>query len=218
MVQQSTRRPFGVNVYGSAILRTEPDHAEIDLGVVRIAPTAAAAFEQCGKAVQTVRKAIRKNGVPDVDLEVSRVALSTAYEGYGPAAKFLGYRAAVSFRILARELNSIETLLSEVVAAGANAVNQVSYATSRLRDLRAEARAASIHAARRKAEVYCEAAGVHLGRVIHIEDVNPDRGLYRSGHEDPGEPEDEPETPGALQSGSVVIRAAVMLSFSLIPE
>jgi uncharacterized protein YggE len=218
MVQQSTRRPFGVNVYGSAVLRTEPDHAEIDLGVVRIAPTAAAAFDQCGKAVQAVRNAIRKNGVPDADLEVSRVALSTAYDGYGATSKFLGYRATVSFRILARELNSIETLLSEVVAAGANQVNQVRYATSRLRELRAEARVASIHAAQRKAEVYCEAAGVRLGRVIHIEDVNPDRGLYRSGHEQPGGLEEEPETSGALQPGSVVIQAAVMLSFSLIPE
>jgi uncharacterized protein YggE len=219
MIQQSIRRPFGVNVYGSATLRTEPDYAEIDLGVVRIAPTAAAAFDQCGKAVQAARNAIRKQGVPDVDLEVSRVALNTAYEGYGPAAKFLGYRAGVSFRILARELNSIERLLSEVVAAGANEVNQVRYATSRLRELRAEVRVASIHAAQRKAEVFCEAAGVRLGRVIHIEDVNPDRGaVYRSGHEGPGEPEEESETPGALQPGSVVIQAAVMLSFSLLPD
>jgi hypothetical protein len=51
------------------------------------------------------------------------------------------------------------------------------------RELRAEARRKAVAAARAKADLYAEAAGVRVGAVLHIEDVDPEQpgaSRYRS--------------------------------------
>jgi uncharacterized protein YggE len=45
---QSIEHPVGANVYGSAVLRTEPDRAVAEIGVARVASTAKAAFWRPG--------------------------------------------------------------------------------------------------------------------------------------------------------------------------
>ena len=218
---QSIERPVGVNVYGSHIVRTEPDRAEIDIAVIRLAQTPSAAFEQTGKAVRAVRAALKTAGIPDVDIEVSKVNLETAYDRYGPTAKFIGYRSQVTFRFVVSRLDAVEQLLTSAVEAGANEVQRVRYQSSKLRELRVEARKRAVEAAKRKAEVYCEAAGVRVGQVIHLEDVNPDLGQYRSslGHTAaemmPADETGEEAGPG-LKPGSLVISAAVIVTFNIL--
>jgi uncharacterized protein YggE len=142
------------------------------------------------------------------------------FDSYGPNAKFLGYQAEVAFRIVIDALDKVEPVLSAAVDAGANQVTGVRYLTSRLRELRADARRQAVQAARTKAEVYCDAAGVQLGQVIHIEDVNPDSMMLRGGHGESVDlsAHDEAAESGALQSGSLVVSAAVMVGFNLIHE
>lgn len=215
----SLTRPNGVHVFGSHILRTEPDRAEVDLAVIRLAQTPAASFEQTGKAVRAVRAALRAAAIPDAEIEVSRVNLETAYDSY-PARKFLGYRSTVSFRFAVTHLEAIEQLLTSAVEAGANEVQRVRYQSSKLRELRAEARTQAVQAAQRKAEIYCQAANVRLGPVVDIEDVNPDVGAYRAGVSHgvtewgAGAVADDEATSG-LKPGSLVVSAAVEVTFNL---
>jgi uncharacterized protein DUF541 len=79
-------------------------------------------------------------------------------------------------------------------------------------ELRAEARRQAVGAARRKAELYAEAAGVRLGAVLHIDHVDPERvGFERyRGHGTAGE-----ASPEDLAPGHVVVSAAVILGFSI---
>jgi len=215
---QSIEHPVGANVYGSAVLRTEPDRVLAEIGVARVASTAKAAFADTGKAVEAVVKSVRRNNISPEDVEVSRVVLTTAYDGFGQAQKFVGYRARVTFRILIARLDGVEKVLTDAVEAGANEVISVKYLTTHLAELRAQARREAVFAARRKAEVYCEAAGVSLGHVLHIEDVNPDSMVYRGGHVEAtgSDMQDDDATPGALMSGSLVVPAAVMVTWSIL--
>jgi len=217
---QSIEHPVGANVYGSAVLRTEPDRVLAEIGVARVASTAKAAFADTGKAVEAVVKAVRRNNISPEAVEVSRVVLATAYDGYGQAQKFVGYRARVTFRILIARLDGVEKVLTDAVEAGANEVISVKYLTTHLAELRAQARREAVFAARRKAEVYCEAAGVSLGHVLHIEDVNPDSMVCRGGHVEAtgSDMADDDATPGGLMSGSLVVTAAVMVTWSLLHD
>jgi uncharacterized protein YggE len=214
---QAIETPFGVTVFGSTVLRTEPDLAEVELGVGRIDQTAEHAFESTRRGVAAVRESLRASGLPDESVEVARVVLESAYDGYGADRKFLGYKAFVRFRLVLTALDELETMLSAAVAAGANDVQHVTYQSSRLRELRAEARRNAVLAARAKAEVYCEAAGVRLGNVVHIEDRNPEmvfHGMHGEGNR-LEEYEDESVMPGVLASGTLVITAAVTVGFDL---
>jgi hypothetical protein len=76
--------------------------------------------------------------------------------------------------LLLRNLDQLEDILTDVVDTGARQVNFVEFQTSKLKEIRANARRQAVKAAREKAELYCNAAGAKLGPVIYIEDVNPD--------------------------------------------
>jgi uncharacterized protein len=216
---QSIEHPVGVNVYGSAVLRTEPDRAVAEIGIARVASTAKAAFSETGKAVEAVVRSVRRNNLSPEAVEVSRVVLTTAYEGFGTTQKFIGYRARVMFRIVIDRLDAVERVLTDAVEAGANEVTSVKYLTTRLAELRAQARSEAVAAARRKAETYCQAAGVALGHVLHIEDVNPDSIAYRGGHVEVAGPDvHDDDALGALKSGSLVVSAAVMLTWGILHD
>jgi hypothetical protein len=73
-----------------------------------------------------------------------------------------------------------------------------------------------VAAAREKAENYCRAAGVSLGTVLHMEDVNP--GVLRGtgeGHTSSEAPSDDAGPERALAPGSIIVGAAVSISFVL---
>lgn len=217
-VHQSISHPAGVSVFGSALLRAEPDLAQVELSIVRICDKPVKAFEQTRQALRVVTDVLRGRGVPDKCIQTSQVSVEMAYGDY-PQRKFLGYRAGINLRILLENLSVIESLLSEVVEAGAHHIEGVAYQTSHLKKLRAQAREYAVASARGKAEVYARAAGIGLGSVLHIEDVNPEE-VRRRGHSPDLDLTDHDEMgdPGTLQSGSILITAAVMMTFAIIAQ
>jgi uncharacterized protein len=217
VVVQAIEPMSGVTVFGSALLRTEPDLAEVDLGVVNKAETAAEAFEANRAGVGAVRDSLRASGLADDSVEVARVTLETLFDSYG-RRDVASHKAYVHVRFLMTRLDEVEATLTAAVEAGANQV-QVTYQTSRLRELRAQARQNAIRAARAKAENYCEAAEVQLGQVVYIEDLNPQ--YVSSGMHDLGLrsniPEDEePVVAGVMESGSLIVKAAVRVGYTLL--
>ena len=124
----------------------------------------------------------------------------------------------MTFRIIIDQLDSVERVLTDAVEAGANEVSSVKYHTTQLRELRAQVRREAVAAARNKAELYADAAGVGIGHVLHIEDVNPDTMLLRGGHVEAAgaDTQDEEVTSGTLKSGSLVVSAAVMVTWGIL--
>ena len=126
----------------------------------------------------------------------------------------------MTFRILIGRLDGVEKILADAVEAGANEVVSVKYLTTNLAEVRAQARREAVVAARRKAEVYCGAAGVSLGHVLHIEDLNPDSMVNRAGYLEAtgSDMQDDDNAPGALTSGSLAVSAAVMVTWSILHD
>jgi uncharacterized protein YggE len=216
-INQAITRPFGITAFGSSLVRAEPDLVLIELGVTRLAGQPQESFHATHAATAAVRTVLREAGVPDTAVETSRVILEMSYEHY-PKHQFLGYEAKVGLRILLDDLDALERLLNDVVEAGAHQIDTVRYQTRRLKELRAQARHQAVESARVKAAGYADAAQVHLGSVVHIEDVNPDQ-LTNRGHapDIDATENDENAVVGALESGSITVTAAVMVSFAILP-
>ena len=211
----STRTPHGVRVFGSAVLRVAPDTASIEVAVSRIDEKPDAAFTKSREGAQAVNAYLHKAGVKDFGS--SRITLSQAYQWINGENRFVGYQARIAFTVVIRDLDKVDGLLSGLIAAGANELASVTFETPRLKDLRADARRRAVVAAREKAELYCKAAGVGLGDVLAIEDVNPEVLSGRNeGHsyrepaavDDAGEPE-------AIDPGAISVGAAVNIVFAL---
>jgi uncharacterized protein YggE len=122
----------------------------------------------------------------------------------------------VTFNVTLTDLNRMEEVLVGVVDAGANEVGSAEFLTTRLKELRMEARRRAVAAAREKAENYCRAAGVTLGEVVSIADQNPDH--LRHTHEQNvtrEEPSDDSATTRALAPNGIAVGAAVTVAFAL---
>lgn len=207
---QMVERPWGVTVYGAADVKARPDLVRARFKVSRTEQTPSESFAAASKAITAVRQALRDHDVPDAAVERSRLDLQSSHT-YGTPREFLGYQCEASFVVETRDLDDVQSLLVDLVAAGANEIGGVVFDVTTKAELRAQARREAVAAARRKAELYAEAAGVRLGGVVHIEDVDPEKmsGGYR-GHGSGGE-----ASAGDLAPGHVVVSAAVILGFSI---
>ncbi|MEV6977623.1 SIMPL domain-containing protein [Kitasatospora sp. NPDC093806] len=208
---QSIDSPWGVSVFGAADVSATPDLARLKVRITETRPKPAEAFAETRAAVNRVREVLRGHGVPDGAVSTSRLTLESEWVYKGNERTFLGYECTAAFAIELRELDLLEQVLVDVVDAGANQVDGVDFDVTTKRELRAEARRAAVAAAREKAELYAEAAGVRLGPVVHIKDVDSEPiARYRSHGGGGGDSEND------LAPGSIRVSAGVLLGFSLI--
>jgi uncharacterized protein YggE len=212
---QSIDRPWGASVFGAASVDAAPDLARLRVAVKQTRPKPAEAFEVTRGAVNRVREVLREHGIPDTAVSTSRLNLQSVWNFSSNERKFVGYACTASFVIEVRELESLEPILVDVVDAGANHVDGVEFDVSTKKQLRAQAREAAVAAAREKAELYTQAAGVRLGPVVHIEDVDSEQlqNVYRSHGQAAGGGGD-----GDLAPGKISVSAGVVVGFSLIAE
>jgi len=205
---QLIRSPFGINVFGSSLIRVEPDIVSLNFAVSRLQQHPKDAFQDVRKASQDVRKYLDQAKVDEIGL--SRVGISQSYQFISGEQKFVGYTAKIGFHVLLRQLDKMEDILAEIIDAGVNEITSVDFQTTRLKEIRAEARKQALNAAREKAENYCNAAGIDLGKIIHIEDVNPDDLNPRDDHVRGLSSQIK-----VFDPGNITISAAVIVAFKI---
>ncbi|CAM5451804.1 SIMPL domain-containing protein [Streptomyces violaceorubidus] len=205
---QAIEEPWGISVFGSGSVRAEPSLARVRPVVDVLEPSPEQAFQQAGEAVARLREVLRRHGVPDASVSGSRLGLSSEYDRHGGGRRLLGYRCQASYAVETGALDDLELLIADVVDAGAHRIDGVEFDVRDRPALLDEARRRAVGAARRKAQVYAEAADARLGPVLHIQDVEsePVAAFRASAGGGP---------PGALAPGAVEVSARVVLGFSL---
>jgi uncharacterized protein len=205
---QAIINPFGIAVFGSAVAHVDPDVASLHFAVSRLAQQPTDAFKAAQEAAQHISAYLGQAHIHDVSS--SNITLATSFRN----KEFEGYRARVAYNVILNDLGRIEEIVAGVVASGANELHDIVFQSSRLKEIRADVRRRAVAAAREKAQIYCEAAGVILGSVIHIEDTNPDS--IRGGDlTQPSRPlADTEESVHAFNPGSITIGAAVRIAFA----
>ena len=101
---------FGVKVFGSAVLRVEPDVASLQFAVSRQAKQPKDAFQETHKAVKVVRAYLAQAGAAG-DVAASRITLTRTFEYTNGRQQPTGYSAKVAFNVLLSDLGRMEELL-----------------------------------------------------------------------------------------------------------
>jgi uncharacterized protein len=205
---QLVERPWGVTVHGTATVKAKPDLARIRFSVVRQERTPSQAFAEVTEAVGAVHQVLRQHGVPDEAIEQAQLSLRSVQEYQKPVD---AYRCESPFVITHGDLDDVQPLVVDVVAAGAGQIDGLDFDVADKAELHAEARRQAVDAARRKAELYAEAAGVRLGEVLHIDDIVPDWG-GRISLESIATASSSGEV---LVPGSIVVQAGVIIGFAI---
>jgi uncharacterized protein YggE len=214
-------QPFGISVFGSALLRVSPDSATIRAAITRLEEKPSEAFTKARKGAQGVTGFLRKAQVKESGL--SRISVSRQYRLVDNERRAVGYLAKIGITVILSELDRIEEIVSGLVDVGANEITAMEFQTSKLKELRAHARELATHAAREKAETYAAAGKVSLGEVLHIQDVNP-KVLEQVWHSQfTGGPiqhemaDIEPEH-GLLDPSAIEVGAAVLVAYRIAGE
>ena len=164
------QRPSSVTVVGTGTVAAAPDMAEVTLGVVTQAPTAAAALAANTQAMERLTPALTGLGIEARDIQTTGFTVSPLRRQgrEGQAPEITGFEVTNQVRVKVRELARLGRVLDVQVGQGANLVHGVHFGLRDPVPLHDEARKRAMADARRKAELYATAAALKVGRVVSV--------------------------------------------------
>jgi uncharacterized protein YggE len=165
-----------ITVVGSDKVSARPDMAQIQVGVVTEASSAASALKENNDGMAKLFSSLEERGVARKDVQTSNFGIMPQYKR-GPhgeqLSEIVGYRVSNSVGIKVRKLDTLGQVLDEVVQKGANQIHGVSFSVAEQTPLLDEARRKAVADARRKADLYAKEAGVEVGQVLLIQEQTP---------------------------------------------
>jgi uncharacterized protein YggE len=170
------KRPPAITVTGKASSEVVPNIAMIFLGVHSEKLSAAEASAATAKAVQAVVDEIKARGIEAKDIQTYSATLSPVYDeirdlvsnGRITGQKLRGYAAHSELRIKVRQLAQLGGLVQQLIEKGANQLNGIEFAYDKKEGAYDALRANAARDAQHQAQVYAEALGVKLGRILEI--------------------------------------------------
>lgn len=174
LAQPVPPKPPSFTLTGEGKAAAKPDLALITAGVVSEAKTAREALDANTAAMTRLIAAVKTAGVEDRDVATSGFSVQPRYvfsqrnDGTQEAPRITGYEVRNSVSLRVRDLAKFGALLDAAVTEGSNQIDGIAFDIADKDRLFDEARKAAFADARRRAEIYAEAAGVKLGRLIDL--------------------------------------------------
>ncbi len=147
-----------------------PDIAFITTGVTSEAKTAAKAMADNRSAMSGVFQALKASGVDDRDMQTSNFSMQPQYDyssRNGPP-KLTGYTASNQLSVRVRDLSSLGETLDALVDAGGNTFSGLRFALDDDRGAKNQARSVAMKDAIARAELYANASGYEVARIVTI--------------------------------------------------
>ncbi|MBL8551043.1 MAG: SIMPL domain-containing protein [Hyphomonadaceae bacterium] len=149
-----------------------PDLANISLGVVTEGQTAAAAMQANAQRMAALVQSLRRAGVAERDVQTANVSVNPQYVyGDGVPPRITGYQASNTVNVRVRNLANLGRTVDAAVAAGGNTINGVSFSIDDPEPVLDRARRQAVQRARARANLYAEAAGMRVNRIISISEA-----------------------------------------------
>ena len=167
----STTSPdAGVITSGDASVSKKPDTAFLYAGVESQQSTASGAQSDLASKAAKLIARVKALGVADKDLNTAGYSVGPTYTPGGQSVN--GYRASEQLEITWHDVNTVGKALDAIVQEGGATNVGASFGLADPKAAQAEARTLAIADARSRAQAMASAAGVTLGRVIRISDIN----------------------------------------------
>ena len=223
-----------VNAEGRTL--REPDLAIFNAGVTTQGQTAAEALSANARSMTQVIAALRRAGIAERDIQTSNLSVNPVYgdamrdammtsratgqpvapvppELQGP--RIIGYQATNTVSVRQRNPRDFGPVIDTLAAAGANQINGPMFQLEDDEPALREARIDAVKQARERADIYAEAAGMRIVRILAITEGGgyagpPPMAFARLATQDAA------STP--VQPGQVQTSATVSVSYELAPR
>jgi uncharacterized protein YggE len=206
--------PRSIAVTASAEIKTAPDEFTLTVGVDTSAADADAAKVANDKSMAALLDVTRAEKVDANDARTDDMTIRVRYDD--SPHRIVGYDAHKSLTVVLHDGARVERILTELSKAGANRLDGVAYSSTRVVDLRKEARVMAVTAARDKAQAMAAALGQRIGHPLRI-DEEPSDGGYRGQAMNVMMSNDARGTTGeTMATGKLRVQSTVAVTFELI--
>lgn len=214
---ENAQREPSVRVTGSAVVMAQPDQAEIDIGVVTEAKTAASAANQNAQRVERVISELKKALGQNASIKTLSYSVSPSYrypkEGGKP--EITGYHASNIVRVTTVRLDEAGKTIDIATSAGANTIHNLQYTLKNEKAAQSAALREAAESAKAKAEALAAALSLKVVRVLSVAEnqvpiIAPLRKAFATAEAR------ATETP--VEPGTIEVRAEVVLEAIVAPE
>lgn len=166
-----------LTVTGTGRSSGTPDLAMFSAGVATTGATAGEALQANSAAMNKVVRALKAAGIADRDIQTSNLNLNPVYAdrtrtpGTTPEQelpRIVGYRASNQVMVKQRKLDQFGKVIDTLVSAGANTVNGPDFQLENPDAALDKARREAMTKARERANLYADAAGLRVVRILSI--------------------------------------------------
>ena len=155
------RPALNLSAYGE--VKTAPDMATINFGVMTEAATAAEAMRMNAERMNRVMDALTRAGIETRDIQTSGLNLSPQYDYVqNEPPRLRGYQAMNRVTVTINDLDAVGSTADAVVAAGVNQIDGIGFGLKDPTAAEDEARREAVRALQAKAELYAQATGLRL--------------------------------------------------------
>jgi uncharacterized protein YggE len=219
-----------------------PDLAVFSAGVTTQGDTASAALGENSRAMTQVIAALRRAGIEERDIQTSNLSIQPVYadpnrdammaarasgQPYVPPPpqeqipRIVGYQASNTVSVRHRDLEDFGTVIDTLAAAGANQINGPTFQMDEPEPALDEARLDAIATARKRAELYANAAGLRIVRILSISEgggyYGAPQAIFVTASR-AGGPPPPPPPPAPIQPGELQMTANVTVLYELAPR
>ena len=177
--QSVTVTPGIITIEGMGEVVARPDTALVTSGVTSQGATAREALNANTADMAKLIETLKAAGIADRDIQTAGFSVSPNYvysqevdaNGYSLPPRINGYIVSNQVTIRVRDLKALGAVLDQSVTVGANTINGISFSVADPAMLYAEARKKAFADALAKAELYAGVAGVELGDIAAITEM-----------------------------------------------
>lgn len=173
-------RATTLNLSATGEIKAAPDQATITLGVKTSGKTAAQAMAANRDRMSATIAALTGEGIQKKDIQTSNLSLSAQY-AYEPnqSPRLTGYEADNEVSVVVHDVSRVGAAVDAVTQGGANQVSGVAFGLTDPQPMMDEARRAAVKTLRARAELYAQAAGLRVVRLVNLAEGSADQPVVR---------------------------------------
>jgi len=194
-----------VEVSGEGTVTVVPDEATVTVRVENTGSDAATVKQENDRTISNVFAFLKKMKIEDKNVKSEYIRLSKNYE-YN--TKTYNYAANQSISIQLKDLKKYEELMNGLLQTGINRIDNVSFSSSKVKDLESQARKKAVENAKMKATEYASVLGQSIGKAVRISEFNqvntPQPLMYKSSAMREGDSAGQTMAPGEMEISMTV--------------
>jgi uncharacterized protein YggE len=158
-----------VDVMGEGVVKVVPDEVTINVQVENKGQQPKELKQKNDFIINDVLAFVKSMNIADKQVQTEYVRLN---KNYDYQTKTYSYVANQSISIYLKDLEIYESLMNGLMERGINRIDGISFSTSKIKELKSQARIKAMQNAKMKAEEYTKVLDQSIGKAVSISEFN----------------------------------------------